>query len=711
MRLGRQRQPHRVRHDLGSRDASGISAIDTKGKSLPHQHKGAAGSHARDRVLPNQSWDLKFPNRQQVSGIRNKQVENKVRHHAAPSVATLRVGRTQQSEDHSHLHTHVSERHRRQALPQEKHNGGGQGRDDPPPTLPQNNHEKRQMEDAPSRPKRLITRLPRAATPSLAGPLVPRGRPDTAGIRAALPDEDGKAENPLHLSQSEQNPASAEHDIAATDNRASDRAVLAGSAVVPPTRDDAGQPANNPMPISSETLESKEAIHAALGMDFIDALRIEERKNNIPKAASFEIRLSQGTQERYANGWKKLREMVHQSPNILQEIKENCSKAKILAHLLAKLAENLQKEEKSASSYAMAASAVSHYLQAAQPTAESILKNTGKGYRRLHPSAARNDTVPNVHKILDIVQELFHKKGEKAQRDHLALLLMLLSGRRAADTVRIWRHHHSLRFQVVTLDAPGWARAHRSEAYEILRDSRWISNNGDSLGDREFIQVSFRAYLGKTCQTTGTRCDPWVTLTENRSCLYLCPILAISRYLRQTAKFPVSKELRYDSHTVITHITDPAGKGKFKVPPLLLSANGKTRSGLQSSTLRSRIKKVILIPLGLTHTPHALRACVTSYKAAYKVPINIVKQCGNWNAQESFEKHYFRITPTPVHPHRVRDAMLHDWMLVRAHQLSKLNLPPLDPDDIPDTSNDHAIAQAYSKNSNAPTRQSRRRRG
>ena len=222
--------------------------------------------------------------------------------------------------------------------------------------------------------------------------------------------------------------------------------------------------------------------------------------------------------------------------------------------------------------------------------------------------------------------------------------------------------------------------------------------------------MELRAYMGKTCQPTGTRCDPWVALTENRFCMALCPVLAIARHLKMTNGHKIESQLRCDQHTVIQHITDPRGRGEMCAEPLLASANGKTRTGLQSSTLRSRVRKTILTPLGLENTPHALRAAVTSCKSAHGVPVNVVKLTGNWSSSESFEKHYHRVTPTPVNPTRVRDAMHHDWVLTRAHVLSKVSLPPLDPNDVPDASSDQAIAQAFALEATRLTRSTSHRR-
>ena len=184
--------------------------------------------------------------------------------------------------------------------------------------------------------------------------------------------------------------------------------------------------------------------------------------------------------------------------------------------LLSSLADELQSEKKSASTHAMAASAVTHYLQASEPSPSIILANTNKAHRRAHPSVARNDRVPDLHKIIDVMQDLGKEDNEKAKRDHLAFLLVVLTGRRASDTVRIWRHGHCLRFSISKLDTPGWARQHRSEAGETLRELGWLPENGDGLAEKEFIVMEMRAYMGKTCQPTGTRCDPVVALTENR---------------------------------------------------------------------------------------------------------------------------------------------------------------------------------------------------
>ena len=709
MRIGRQRQPHRRGPTHREKHASHIKGTNAQGTDLTNKHEGATRGHPRRKIVPHTAGDAELSNRQQSRSQRHKQVDDKIGNNATSAEVALQLGPGEWGQDDCNVHTHVVQRHRRQVDQRQRHHGHGQGGDDLASSLLQTVEEESEVAHAPQGQKGSPSSVQAPPTFCLVDSPIPGRRPHPGRVRAPLPPR-RQEENTIRVPEPGSDTARLEYNSGAQSDGVGDGALLARRPMVPPARISPVQHGGDTAPGRSAAVEPKEALIASLGMGLSDALREAESKNGVPPAASFARRLSKGTQERYNSGWRRLGDMVRESPRILQEIADDIPQAEILTKLLSTLANKLQSEKKSASTYGMAASAVSHYLQASEPSPRIILANTNKAYRRAHPSVAKNDTIPDLHKIIEAIREMNKEKGETERRDRLAFLLMVLTGRRASDTVRVWRHRLCLRFSVTKLDTPGWARQHRSDAEEILRNLGWLPKDGARMSEKEFIIMDIRAYMGKTSQPTGTRYDPWVSLTENRFCLALCPILATAEYLNLTRNHNIEEKLRYDQHTVMEGITDPGGKTKIKAKPLLVSANGKTRSGLQSTTLRSRIKKIILTPLGISNTPHVLRAAVTSYKAAYGVPINVVKMAGNWTSSESFEKHYFRVTPTPVNPLRVKDAIFHDWVLVRAHMLSRMSLPPLDPSDIPDTTNDHAIAQAFSQHSRRDARGAARRR-
>jgi len=138
---------------------------------------------------------------------------------------------------------------------------------------------------------------------------------------------------------------------------------LAGGSVVPPAGLTPVQHVRITTAKRRKTLEPKKALLASLGMGLIDALRKAESENGVPPAASFTRRLSKGTQERYSAGWRKLGDLVRESPRILQETEDDSSQTKMLTRLLS-------------------------CLQASEPSAQTILTNTNRAYRRAHPSVA-----------------------------------------------------------------------------------------------------------------------------------------------------------------------------------------------------------------------------------------------------------------------------------------------------------------------------------
>ena len=361
--------------------------------------------------------------------------------------------------------------------------------------------------------------------------------------------------------------------------------------------------------------------------------------------------------------------------------------------LLAKLAEVYQLGQKSSSSFTHAASAVSHYLHAANPSAESLMANTGKAYRRKYPTAARTHAVPDIHLMFDQVEVLHREKTGLARRDHLACLLLLLTGRRASDLCRVWRHEMCLRFDVISLDEPAWARHHRSRAARLLQQLGWLSS-GRGLTDTQFVRLQIRAYLPKTSRATGQRYDSWVPLIENRHRMALCPILAIAEYLNDTNDLTIAKVHRYGK-TTVAKITSEDGRSEYKAAPLLVSANGQTRTGLQGSTVSGIVRRRMLTPAGIQDVPHITRATVAAYKVAYGVPVSHVLSLGNWSSHDAFKKHYRRITTPRINPARLSLVAHHDWKLTYAHHLTKIVKGPISTTHpMNHTDNDAAIAAA-----------------
>ena len=345
-----------------------------------------------------------------------------------------------------------------------------------------------------------------------------------------------------------------------------------------------------------------------------------------------------------------------------------------------------------------------HLLQAASPSAEDIISNTSKAYRRRHPAGAATKMVPDIHRMLDGIKQIPPDQDEKAIRTHLILLLLLAGGRRASDYVRVYRNARSLKFDIVQADVPAWAAVHRSRAGEMLKTLGLIDR--DDLKHNELIRVHLRAYLGKTSLTSGRRYDPWHTLHENTFDLKLCPVLAVARYLQLTANKPVTAK----DGGPLPQITNDRGTAPTTAAPLLLSLTKPNRHPLKSNTISGIVRRTLLSPQGIPDRPHVVRATVASYKHAYGVEMPHVRAIGNWSSDTTFFRHYFRVTDTPVHPARLSDVQFHDWVIPRAHALSKQSLAPLDPRDRPDTSNDEAIAQVMRVTARQRQHLTRRRR-
>jgi len=212
---------------------------------------------------------------------------------------------------------------------------------------------------------------------------IPGRRPHPGRVRAPLPPR-RQEENTIRVPEPGSDTARLEYNSGAQSDGVGDGALLARRPMVPPARISPVQHGGDTAPGRSAAVEPKEALIASLGMGLSDALREAESKNGVPPAASFARRLSKGTQERYNSGWRRLGDMVRESPRILQEIADDIPQAEILTKLLST-------------------------LQASEPSPRIILANTNKAYRRAHPSVAKNDTIP------DRKEGLGHGAGMAAQ--------------------------------------------------------------------------------------------------------------------------------------------------------------------------------------------------------------------------------------------------------------------------------------------------------
>ena len=460
-----------------------------------------------------------------------------------------------------------------------------------------------------------------------------------------------------------------------TDNSANapisyiDSATLGPSTMVLPDSPHGGVETSHLASKLNSACESKISLAAYLEMDFGESIRAKEKENNIPQAARLQDRISSRTETLYNKAWKQLRTIVQQDTALLKRVHAPGSQSEILTGILAAYADSISSKGLSLATYQSAQSAVSHFLQASKPTVQSLLQATNKNYKRKHPAGPRNDSLPDIHRMFDIALELAKDQTQKGTRQHLIILLLLLSSRRMSDIARIWRDERSMVFTVIQLDAPRWAAKNEGKAARILQELKLLPKR--KLKPNEFVAFKFRSYMGKTCAINGKRFSSWLQLTENREDDRLCPVLAVAKYLKATQKFSIEHSLKYDSNCIISSITDNQGKNPRSAAPLLVSLNGSPRKGLQSSTISGLVRRVITIPLKMEFTPHILRACSSSYKRAYGVSEGVVKAVGEWSNEATFNKFYFRVVNTPVHPSRLVGVQMHDWVLAHAHTLAR----------------------------------------
>ena len=354
--------------------------------------------------------------------------------------------------------------------------------------------------------------------------------------------------------------------------------------------------------------------------------------------------------------------------------------------------------------------AITKYIAAFKGEPHTIIRNAKKAYRTKRPTGARHAAVPNMHDMLDLVAHM-PLDTEKNTRLKLICLLALLGQKRPSDIVRLWRHDRSTKLRTQRLDTPPWARRVRTEAATVLHDLGLLPR--DNLMDDEFIIFSFRAHLPKQSTLKTKKYADWIDLIENRFFPQLCPVRTLARYYFLTDECKIATELRLSKLRTISHITDDRGANPIAAAPLIISLparNASMRKGLRSSTISNRIRDALLTPLNLhaDFVPYVTRCMSASYKIAYGLPVATAMHVANNSSEQAFLRHY-RVAPlTPIDKSRLHDVGYHDWLVPRAHQLTKSSLPALgNPSARPHTRDDEAIAQALAIQ---PRRRSKRKR-
>lgn len=363
---------------------------------------------------------------------------------------------------------------------------------------------------------------------------------------------------------------------------------------------------------------------------------------------------------------------------------------------------------KSRSATANATSAAKHVLHALNAQPKDILADGTRNFRRAHPAKPKYDDIPNVHEALNVCQELASKSNTKDVRAHAMITLALATSRRMADLARIWNHPRCFKFTIVAHDTPQWARRFESQAGPILSKLGYLTRT--PRADNEFIRMSIRSYRSKTTGPKGILYDRWVAITEYRADPRLCTVLAMAKYLQATKEAKVEHKLKYDSHTTIDCLYDDNGSNPVKSTPLFISLKGPQHTGLQPGTFAGVFTRKLLKPLNwISYSPHIMRAMSASFKHAYGIPVDTCVLSGDWADKQTFYKHYLRLTHTPIHPKRLADVSLHDWVTLRAHNLLAREDSRAQGTSSATTNNDEAIAQALSLHPSPPRRSSRRR--
>eukprot|EP00468_Gymnochlora_sp_CCMP2014_P014616 CAMPEP_0167768656 /NCGR_PEP_ID=MMETSP0110_2-20121227/16805_1 /TAXON_ID=629695 /ORGANISM="Gymnochlora sp., Strain CCMP2014" /LENGTH=800 /DNA_ID=CAMNT_0007657387 /DNA_START=19 /DNA_END=2422 /DNA_ORIENTATION=+ len=450
------------------------------------------------------------------------------------------------------------------------------------------------------------------------------------------------------------------------------------------------------------TTTNTDDISTFLDMDWIDVIRFQENKNQIPPSAITETGISKSTIRVYAHAWKQLRQAIRTHPKLLSEIPQHFPFHEVLAQAAARAAHLF-----TPGTLRQIKHAISHVHRTYNPTPTEILHYSSKCATKKEIRAPRTDTVPNIHAFLNIVQQLYQQSTPKALRDRLVLLLLLLGTKRPSDIVRMFRHKRCLRFQITTIDGPQWITQYPSKAGPILHQLQYLSSQPSST---QIIIMNLRTYRPKTATAKRTIYSNWLPLHENRHHYDLCPVLAMARNLQETKQYRIKKSYKIDKNNSISCITDAHGLHPQPAKPILISLSGSTRTGLQPNTTSGIVRRRLLSPLKMDsgedkQVPYIVRATSLSYKLAYGLHPQIAKRIGDWAADStSFHRHYVRLTSTPVSKARLIGIDPHDYLLAHAHHLQALPLQPIN-NATSHTESDEKIAKVLAGKST-----SRRRR-
>ena len=661
-----------------------------KREGPPHQHEGNDGGASRreDILQSSEREPSQHSIRLDVCDTRNKQMGLQTEVFDSHARRALSLVTSHQHEDDRDSHQHEGELLRRRPLSGETNRPEGKGGN---ATVSERNTQR--TEKGP--------------------PLGTGANGEGKGVHVAAPPTEGKLDahehdslrapaeldisvdsssrtEPVLLPRSQQDTKSPRGDRKATTRSSCNIALVAQRPLVSSGSSPGGKQAGGVAEGHGHSHKSAESVIPFLGLDWSKAVRKAEDQNGVPEAARLTGRLTERTERLYAKGWHGLSELLKKD-DVRSKFLAARGASEALALLTAMRSTELAGLQRSIASLNNTKNAVTHFLEAWQPTPASILRNTSKRYARLHPSQPRNATVPDYHAMLERVSLMAAKTDLKTVRLRAMLLMALLTGRRASDIVRVWRHARSLRFECKRVDAPGWATTVSSGAADTLLELKLLRNKPSP---REFIVMSFRAYRPKTSGPRNRIYATWVPLMENKFDVRLCPVDAVANYLKATADLQLPKQLKYDKHFTVEELVDDGGRNPIRASPLFVSISRPIK-GLQSNTFAGMIDRTLLSPAKLDNTPHVLRATVSSYMKAYGVPLERIMSIADWASESTFFKHYYRNAIAPVDPTRIADARFPDWKLTRAHVLTKGPLPNISP-VANDTSSDAALARVLS---------------
>ena len=380
--------------------------------------------------------------------------------------------------------------------------------------------------------------------------------------------------------------------------------------------------------------------------------------------------------------------------------------------------EQMAREKRGIATISNLTTAVIKLLSAMSPDPISQLRRNRLSYNASFPAGARTASVPDIHRFFDRLSEIHatnktKKQNHKCLRIRVITLLLLLGTKRPSDIVRIWRHRRCIHFTLHRMDVPQWAKEHRTNAVNILHSLGYLKTA--EVPPDYFIRANLRPFRPKTGKQKLSLYGDWIHLLENRFLPNFCPVLALAEHLQATNDQNICTTLKYSAADTVTEIVDPRGRDPVHCGPLLTSLpiKSNTAKGLQPATISGIIKRNFLEPLDLSadHVPYIVRSMSASHKIAHGVPISTVLAVGGWSSEQMSNKCY-RVAPiTPIARQRLSDTSPHDWKLVRAHQLSqRKDLPPLQPEAEPTTTNDYAIAQALQQHTLQRVRAARRAR-